>query len=119
MTEYYLDDDWNLVAAPASKDDISRWANAYQQRFFPEPENVEIAVLENLKGVACFVPEKRLIAISRDITLFHSLTRIALLHEMIHVKLHDENGNPDEAHGARFKAEIERLIKAGAYSDLL
>jgi len=34
MTEYYLDDDWNLVTAPATAEDLSRWANAFQEKHF-------------------------------------------------------------------------------------
>jgi hypothetical protein len=44
MTEYYLDEDWNLIQAPATNADVSGWANEYQQRYFPEPKNVDFAV---------------------------------------------------------------------------
>ena len=41
-------------------------------------------------------------------------TKITLLHEMCHVKLHNKGG-----HGPKFKKELRRLILAGAFDDLL
>lgn len=46
-------------------------------------------------------------------------TRLLLLHELIHWKLHEENGNPDENEGARFEAELSRLKREAAYTGLL
>jgi hypothetical protein len=45
---------------------------------------------------------------------------IALLHEMVHVKLHLANKDgAAEDHGAAFRSEIKRLMEAGAYDSLL
>jgi hypothetical protein len=71
------------------------------------------------RGPSVYFPEKILIAISERITPFHELAKIALLHEVIHVKLYAENEDADEAHGKRFQAEMQRLIAAGAYNNLL
>jgi hypothetical protein len=38
---------------------------------------------------------------------------------MIHVKLYAENKDADETHGERSQAEMQRLIVAGAYNNLL
>ena len=50
---------------------------------------------------------------------FIELAKIAILHELVHSKLHKQNGDPDEAEGQRFQAEIKRLLEAGAYKGLL
>jgi SprT-like family len=47
------------------------------------------------------------------------MAKIALLHEMIHLKLYIENGDPGEDHGPRFRSELTRLMKEGAYDRLL
>jgi hypothetical protein len=38
---------------------------------------------------------------------------------MIHVKLYAENKDADDKHGKRFQAEMQRLIAAGVYNNLL
>ena len=50
---------------------------------------------------------------------FVKLCCILVLHELIHSSLCKENGDPNERHGARFKAELKRLMDAGAYAKLL
>ena len=40
--------------------------------------------------------------------------RATLLHEMVHVKLHNRGG-----HGKKFKKEMKRLILRGAFDELL
>ena len=44
---------------------------------------------------------------------FVKLCSILVLHELMHSKLYKENGDPDERHGRRFKAELKRLKDAG------
>lgn len=122
LTEFYLDDDWNMVKAPVTPEDIARWATAYQKKYFPDCQpDVKIFVNESPKfyGAGCFVPDEMAIHISGNIAPFEGLTKIALLHEMIHIKLHADNGDPDENHGPRFKAEVKRLMSEGAYDNLL
>lgn len=55
------------------------------------------------------------IAINTDTRPFEELVKQILLHEMVHVKLQ----GPGRAHGPRFRKEIRRLVRAGAYADLL
>jgi len=122
MPEYYLDDDWNLVKAPATNSDLSGWANFFQQRYFPGCEpNVSIAVNVDPKfpGAAAFDPTTMMIHIAERVTPLENMAKICLLHEMIHVKLFMENGDADEAHGVRFKAEVKRLQREGAYDNFL
>jgi hypothetical protein len=47
--------------------------------------------------------------------------RISLLHELIHANLHAAGKkDPDgDDHGVLFKAELKRLMSAGAYDPLL
>src|SRR5258708_15673647 len=115
MAEYYLDDDWNLVKAPATNAEISGWANSFQQKYFPGCEpNVTITVNVNPKfgGAAAFDPTTMTIHVAERVTPLESLAKICLLHEMIHVKLYMENKDADEAHGPRFKAAIKHLQQA-------
>ena len=61
-----------------------------------------------------------MIHIAERITPFENMTKIALLHEMVHVKLHLANKRgAGEDHGAAFRSEIKRLMEAGAYDSLL
>jgi hypothetical protein len=122
MTEYYLDEDWNLVKAPATAADLSNWANAFQQKYFPGCEpNVTVTVNINPKfgGAAAFEPATMTIHISERVAPLENVAKICLLHEMVHVKLYMENQDADEAHGPRFQAEIKRLIQAEAYDNLV
>ena len=124
MPEFYLDEDWNLVKAPMTMEGLASWANFYQQKYFPGVEpNVSVAINTNPKfeGAACFDPSTMMIHIAERITPLEKMTRIALLHEMVHVKLYLEDGkhHAGEDHGERFKDEIKRLMDAGAYDGLL
>ncbi len=52
-------------------------------------------------------------------TFQEKTTPILILHELIHWGLFEENGDPDEEHGDRFQAELNRIKKLGAYTGLL
>jgi hypothetical protein len=84
---------------------------------------VEIAVNTHPKfgGAACFDPTSMTIHIAERITPLENIAKVALLHEMIHVKLYVQDGIKDagEKRGATFKAEVKRLMDAGAYDGLL
>jgi hypothetical protein len=121
--ELYMDEKGEFRKGPATKEDLATWATAFQQRYFPGFDvpgmQIAIDVEQSPRAPSVYYPEKKLIAISQQITPFHELTKIALLHEMIHVKLYAENQDADEAHGARFQEEMNRLMGMGAYSQLL
>jgi hypothetical protein len=122
MTTYYLDDSWNLVKAAPTHQDLSNWANYFQVRYFHGCEpgvDLIINTNPNFQGASAFEPSEMRIHIWDRILPLESLTKIAILHEMIHVRLFAENGDADENHGPRFKAEIQRLQQAGAYDALL
>lgn len=118
-----MDEHGNIVKEPATNDDLALWATALQAKYFHgfDASNMRVAidVEPHPRGPSVYFPEKNSIAISERITPFHELAKIALLHEMIHVKLYVEYKDPDEAHGQRFQAEMQRLISEGAYNNLL
>lgn len=121
--QFSMDEHGNIVKEPATSDDLTLWATALQAKYFPGFDASEMQVAVDVephpRGPSVYFPEKNLIAISERITPFHELAKIALLHEMIHVKLYAENKDADEAHGERFQAEMQRLIAEGAYNNLL
>jgi hypothetical protein len=120
MTNYGADENLNQRLGPITTDELSGWANAYDREYFESlAPKIEIEIAEDAGGPACFVPSMNRIRIEKTTTISEKFTRIALLHEMIHVRLRAENGDPDEHHGIRFQREIERLYQAGAYKKLL
>src|SRR5690349_17730059 len=50
-----------------------------------------------------------------SLTNYNVSVLMTLLHEMVHLVTADENG----AHGPKFHKEIMRLVKAGAYKNIL
>ena len=55
MTQYFIDDQWNLIKGPLSVNEISKLANEYQDKYFPGTRpTVSIEVTNNPKfhGVA-------------------------------------------------------------------
>lgn len=124
MPEYHLDDDMNLVKAPATVQDLCAWANEYDLKYFDglvakQEPGIDIAIIDNTGGTACFMPENRTAYVEKAITGSEKFCRIVMLHELVHVKLFVTTGDPGEAHGPIFRAEIERLWDAGAYDNLL
>ena len=121
--QLYMDENGKFRREPATNEELAGWAMAFQHKYFPgfDVPGMEIAidVEESPRAPSVYYPEKKLIAISKHIMPFHELAKIALLHEMIHVKLYAENQDADEAHGARFQTEMNRLMEMGAYSQLL
>lgn len=120
MPNFSLDENGNFVKEPASVHDFCNWANTYQSRYFTGPApDVKIAIVDDTRGIACFVPAEMTAYIDRSATNSEKFSKIALLHEMVHINLFSTNGDPDGAHGHRFKVEIKRLMCAGAYDNLL
>lgn len=124
MPSYHMDENWNLVKDPLTAQDISDLANAYQSEYFPgAPPKITINVNPNpqFQGTACFDASTMTIHIAQRITAFDNTTKIALLHEMIHANLHARglDADPNHEHGPNFRAEVKRLMNAGAYDTLL
>ena len=75
--------------------------------------------MDDAGGVACFDTESKTAYIEASTTRSEKFTRIALLHEMVHINLFVTTGNPDADHGTAFTMEIKRLMQTGAYDQLL
>jgi hypothetical protein len=120
MTASSIDEGGSIRRDPISADDLSSWASAYQKQLFPRfNPSCQIKIADDAGGQACFDRSNKTLYIEKAVITSEKLSRILLLHEMIHINLIEENGDPDEAHGDRFQAEIDRLFEAGAYKKLL
>lgn len=120
MSSFTMDENGNIVKEPATVQDFCNWANAYQPKYFTgQMPAIQIAIIDDSGGVACFAPDNKTAYIEKAITRSHKFSKIALLHEMVHINLWQENGDADQNHGERFMAQIKRLIDAGAYDKLL
>jgi hypothetical protein len=115
-----MDANGNIRRDDPSIQDFCAWADAYQKAYFPQhnPE-IHIEVVDDAGGPACFVRSTKTIYIEKAATVSEKFSRIALLHEIIHINLIEDGGDPDEGHGVRFQAEVRRLFEAGAYKKLL
>jgi hypothetical protein len=119
-------EDGILVKSPATIEDVCQWMGEYQEKYFGDSKiAVSIAPLKNrdLKATACFCPsypQVGSIIVSSELMQFSSALRISLLHELIPANLFATGKHgPDNDHGERFKAEVKRLMNAGAYDALL
>jgi hypothetical protein len=120
MTSFSMDEHGNIIKDPATEDDLSRWANAYHEKYFTGPApDIHIKIVDDAGGVACFNTESKTACIDVSTTRSEKFTRIALLHEMVHINLFGTTGNPDADHGTAFITEIKRLMQARAYDQLL
>ena len=102
---------------------MMRWVRSYEKRYFKNERLVlGIEIKHKLPQIAS-LGLFSFIEISDDILRSEKLVRILLLHEMAHSKLFLQSHRRDEkrehGHGPRFRAEIKRLISAGAYHKLL
>jgi hypothetical protein len=113
-----------MLNASVTVQDLCRWANEYDLKYFDglvaklEP-GIDIAIVDDTGGTACFGLDNRTLYFEKAITGSEKFCRIAMLHELVHVKLFVTTGDPDENHGPTFKKEINRILGAGAYEDLL
>jgi hypothetical protein len=120
MTEFFMNESGDIIKEAATVEDLSNWANEYERKYFgPSEARISIEISSEIGEGGCFEPTRKLIIIPRPLTAFAKPCRILLLHEMVHVKLTNENGDSDPGHGPRFKLEIKRLIGQGAYDNLL
>jgi len=127
LRTHFEDEDGALVKSPAKIEDVCQWMAEYQQQYFDDRKITIVTDLsqnKNLKATACFgpaVPDGGSISVSAELLRFSNCLKIALLHELIHANLH-ASGKHDPArddHGELFKAELKRLMNAGAYDPLL
>lgn len=120
MATYSMDENNEIRRDPIALDELCAWANQYQRTYFPtrDPE-CHIQIVQDGGGPACFDHSQKTMFIEEAATVSEKLSRILLLHEIIHVNLIENGEDPDEQHGYRFQAEVRRLFEAGAYSKLL
>lgn len=126
LRTHFEDEDGIMVKSPAQVEDVCQWMAEYQQRHFEDRKITVVADLpqnKNLRATACFMPtpEGGSIMVSSELLRFSNCLRISLLHELIHANLHAAGKkDPDnDDHGVLFKAELKRLMNAGAYDPLL
>ena len=108
---------------PVTVRQMMRWVRSYEKRYFKNERLVlGIEIKHKLPQIAS-LSLFSFIEISDDILRSEKLVRILLLHEMVHSKLfilaHRRDEKQEHGHGPRFRAEIKRLISAGAYQMLL
>ncbi len=115
-----MDANGNIRRDDISIQELCAWANAYQEAHWPQRNpDFHIASIDDAGGPACFLRSAKTIYLEKATTSSEKFSRIALLHEMIHINLVEDGGDPDEAHEARFQGEVRRLFEAGAYRNLL
>jgi hypothetical protein len=120
MVSFSMDANGNIRRDDTSLAEFCAWADVYQKTYFPRHNpDIHIEFVDDAGGPACFVRLMRTMYIEKSATVSEKFSRIALLHEMIHINLIEDNGDPDENHGSRFQAEVKRLFASGAYSKLL
>ena len=113
----------NWSGKPITVRQMMRWVRSYEKSYFNNERwvlGIEIKhKLPQIASLGLF----SFIEISDDILRSEKLVRILLLHEMVHSKLflqsHRRDEKQEHGHGPRFRAEIKRLISAGAYHKLL
>ncbi len=115
-----MDENGNIRRDPISVNEVCEWAEGYQKAYFPRhnPE-CRVLIVDNAGGPACFDHSTKTMYIEKAATISEKMSRILLLHEMVHINFIEDGQDPDEGHGLRFQAEIKRLFAAGAYSKLL
>jgi hypothetical protein len=120
METFSMDEKGNIRRDLISAEELCAWADAYQKAFFPRHDpKCDILIVDNAGGPACFDHTTKIMYIEKAATVSEKLSRILLLHEMIHVNFIEDGQDPDQDHGFRFQAEVKRLFAAGAYSKLL
>ncbi len=125
LRTHFEDDEGVLVKSAAKIEDVCQWMSEYQEQYFEDRKITVVADLpqnKQLKATACFcpTPEGGSIMVSSELLRFSNCLRISLLHELVHANLHITGRNdPNDDHGEAFKAEIKRLMHAGAYDQLL
>jgi hypothetical protein len=125
LRTHFEDDEGVLVKSATRIEDVCQWMSEYQEQYFEDRKITVVADLpqnKQLRATACFcpTPEGGSIMVSSELLRFSNCLRISLLHELVHANLHITGKNdPNDDHGEPFKGEIQRLMNAGAYDQLL
>jgi hypothetical protein len=96
-----------------------RWVRLYEKSYFDGQRLVlAVEIKPKLPDYAVY-GLFGIVDISDEVTRSPRLVRILLLHELIHGKLFHATGDSEIKHGSRFRAEVKRLLAAGAYDTIL
>lgn len=98
---------------------LNRWLERCQAQYFPDVEPVVRVEVTKVSGPGCLLRDKKIIQVHPAIASWTKLSRIVILHELIHWTLWKRDGDSDAEEGERFQAEVNRLWQAGAYRGLL
>lgn len=102
---------------PASHSGLRRIYNRFNRLYFsnelPDLEIVWEPSDDSMATTHTYEGEPHRLTFDPALRGYRKIIKIVMLHEMIHVQY------PKIGHGARFKAEIQRLWKLGAYEKLL
>jgi hypothetical protein len=111
----------NALVLETSELLLNRWLRKYEAKYLPDvtPSVVQLNLSAPDKGPACYLKTDNTILVHPSLGPFMKISRVLILHELIHSKLFKENGDPDEGEGERFQSERARLWEEGAYADLL
>jgi hypothetical protein len=121
----YADQDGERLKSPATVEDLCQCGCKFQKAYFNNEQVDAVVVISDtavMKCAASFSPGSKrggIIEVDSVLLGFPGLWKISLLHELVHMNLYLENGDPDEKHGKRFKSQIKRLVSARAYDSML
>ena len=114
----YFDDPMRSVHEENSAELLRFFLLLAQDKYFPSvPYVADIEIVDDLHP-ACLTPSN-VIQLSRNVILSQKMCKVLILHELIHHALRAVTGDPDEAEGAVFQAQVDRLWNEGAYRGLL
>ena len=121
----HFEDD-TLEQSPVTVETLCQWLSEFQEKYFGDRKiTIVVAAVEkrDLHGGGCFgaaMSDGGQITLSKELLPFGKCLKIVLLHELIHANLHiTGKHDPKNDHGESFKAEVKRLMNAGAYDSLL
>jgi hypothetical protein len=118
MNGFYVDDPMGDVRAEAAAVTLKHTMRAFEERYFsgsPKVKDLEVALVE---GPAMLTTEL-VIRLNPSVASWPKLSKLLILHELIHNFLLHRDQDADDEEGSRFQAEVSRLWKAGAYVGLL
>jgi hypothetical protein len=90
----------------------------FERHYFAGQKPIEGLEVTQLPGPSQSLVDRRVIQIHPNVATYPKICGILILHELIHSKLLQENGDPDVKESERFQAEVERLYEAKAYRHL-
>jgi hypothetical protein len=109
--------DW--ISKPVTERQMLLWVRDYEKLYFSGRRIVlSVKIQPKFPDYASY-GLFGVVDISDEVIRSPKLARILLLHELVHGKLFLDTRNSEITHGAKFQAEVKRLIRAGAYDNIL